>query len=114
MRHTRRRAFQLTHRIGGAAFGVGVEQLAAGLHEHNDEAGNRLAQYDGRDDREHRHDIGRKVTAEQAAQRFPGDGCSREHQRQQPDAVRERGVEDPNHGSHHEGGEDRQRQPRGR
>ncbi len=58
VRGPRGRRLQLPHRLGRAALGVALERLAAGLHEHDDESGERLASRSGRDDGEHRHQVG--------------------------------------------------------
>ena len=44
VRDPRRRRLQLPDRRGGAALGVSLERLASRLHQHDDEAGQRLAQ----------------------------------------------------------------------
>ena len=68
-----RRRLQLADRLGRAPLGVALERLAAGLHQHDDEAGERLAEEQRGDDGEHRDEVGREASRRHAAQRAPDD-----------------------------------------
>ena len=58
----RRRRLQLADRLRRAPLGVALERLAAGLHQHDDEAGERLAEEQRGDDGEHRHEVRREAS----------------------------------------------------
>jgi hypothetical protein len=66
-----RRCLQLTHGVGCAAFGVPLQGLASRLHHHDDQPGERLAQQQRGDNREHRDQVRRKPAGCDAAHRPP-------------------------------------------
>src|SRR5690242_4310368 len=95
------RASSLAHAVGDAgrillqrphgrrrpSLGVALERLAAGLHEDDDEAGDRLVEQHGADDGERGDDVRRELPAEDAAQRAPDERRAGDDEPGEPDGV---------------------------
>jgi hypothetical protein len=92
MGDSRGRGLELPNRIGRPTFGVALERLATGLHEDDDEAGQRLVQQEGCDNGEHRHQIGSEAPGKDSANGLPDDGKTTENQARGPEESRPGGV----------------------
>ena len=89
VRHAWCGLFQRTHRGRRAPFGEALEPLAATLHEHDHEPGQRLMQRHRADDRERRHDVGGEVPAGRVPERRPDQRSADEPQADAPDPPRD-------------------------
>ena len=91
MRQPRGRRLELVNRGGRAPLGIALQRLAAGLHEDDDETGERLAQRERRDDGQHRHEVGREPAGQHAAQGAPDDGQPGDREPRRPGQARRAG-----------------------
>ena len=87
VRRARRVGFQRFHRARGPRHRIRIERLAARLHEHYHQSGQRLPQQDGAGDGQHRHHVGRKLTSQHAGKGAPGHRNAGQDQTREPDAV---------------------------